>query len=132
MNLNIRITNGDGITSCCADTSAIDPIPTVGNPGDNPTPSAVVIVIEGFVGGELVITGTDDALVGFVDGSDELTLPGFENVRVWMERGGQRLRALDNGNGIDYYTKDINSDTILLSTPLEEGELIYIMTIPFL
>lgn len=86
-----------------------------------------VIMFEGIVNGETVLTGTTNELTGFTEGSDTITIEDFVNVRVEITRGGQDSPTIGPYAG---FVKDLNSDSILLNSALEDGEYLKIKTIP--
>lgn len=88
------------------------------------------IVIEGLVDGDLLVSGTEEAVTGIADGSSVITCAGFAGVRVIVERGFIPLPGVDPGGGGAYYTKVLEDDFITLSQPLANGEYLYIQTIP--
>jgi len=95
--------------------------------GSGASISAKTVVFEGVVGGDTELTGTVNILTGFIEGSDLITLEDFVNVRVEIQRGGQDSPKIGSYAG---FTKDLNSDSILLSSALEDGEYLKIKTIP--
>ena len=89
--------------------------------------AASVIVFEGIVGGTTSLTGTTNTLSGFDEDSDMVTLSAFIGKRVEIIRGGQDTPSIGPNAG---FTKDLVSDSILLTDILEDGEYLKIKTIP--
>jgi len=94
--------------------------------GSGASISAKTVIFEGIVGGDTELTGTINTLTGFTEGSDLITLADFANVRVELQRGGQDSPKIGPYAG---FTKDLNSDSVLLSSQLEDGEYLKIKTI---
>lgn len=89
-----------------------------------------VVVVECIVDGIPHVTGTYDAVTGITDGSTIVSCNAFANKRVYVERGNIFNPGIDPGDGSQYHTKVFADDFITLSTPLVNGEFIYIETIP--
>lgn len=88
-----------------------------------------VVVVEAFVGDEVVITGSSAAVIGLEAGSSSITCFEFANKRVTIVRGAVTIPGIEPDDASNYFTKDLASNTILLSAPLIEGEFIRIETI---
>ncbi len=98
--------------------------------GETGAGSSNVAVVQAIVGGTISITGTDQTVTGIADGSTEITSEAFRYVRVFIERGNIQIPGIDPEDGSQYYTKVFSDNKITLSTPLTNGEFIYIETIP--
>lgn len=91
--------------------------------------SEEIVVIEAVVGGNISITGTLAAVIGIEEDSNEITCFEFAGRRITFIRGNVPIPGIDPGDSSNFYTKDLASNTILLSSPLIEGEFIRIETI---
>lgn len=91
--------------------------------------SGQVVVIEDVIGQPYSITGSLAAVIGLDDGSTEITCFEFANVRVNVIRGNVPIPGIDPGDSSNFFTKDLASNNILLSSPLIAGEFIRIETI---
>lgn len=99
------------------------------NASASETSSEQIVVIEAVVGGPIDITGTLAAVIGIEEDSTEITCFEFAGRRITFIRGNVPIPGIDPGDSSNYYTKDLASNTILLSSPLIGGEFIRIETI---
>lgn len=98
--------------------------------GVEPGGGSQIVVVQCIVDGTPNVTGTFDAVTGIVDGSLVVTCNAFANKRVFVERGNIQVPGINPGDGSQYYTKVFADNFITFSTPLVNGEFIYIETIP--
>lgn len=87
------------------------------------------VVIEGFVDGAVVVTGTSDPVNGIVNGSFVITCNGIDEKRIRLIRGFIPMPAYDLNIG-DFYIKNVADNYLTLNKQLVSGEYIYIKTIP--
>lgn len=125
------------ITTCC-DPAFISviveevPYESGFTPGSGEIPPGTfsgIVVIQGVIGGTIQVTGTGAAITGLTNNSTVISSSAFDNVRVYIERGAIPVYEVDDGSG-NYYTKNLTDDFITLSTPIYDGDFIYIQTIP--
>lgn len=88
------------------------------------------VVIEAVIGGDPVVTGTDEEVTGLVVDSNTVTCDAFANVRVVVTRGNVPLPGINPLDGSNYFTKALASNYITFNFTLIEGEFIRIQTIP--
>jgi len=118
INITVSDVNNEQINISVSDVIAVS---------DGGGSSSSIIIFEGIVGGQTSLTGTTNTLSGFDEDSDLITLEDFAGVRVEMIRGGQDTPSIGPNSG---FTKDLSSDSILLSSALEDGEYLKIKTVP--
>ncbi len=92
--------------------------------------SSNTVVIQAVVGGTVSITGTSETITGITDGSSVITSEALRYVRVFLERGNIQVPGIDPADGSMWYQKNFSDNFITLNTPLVNGELIYLETIP--
>lgn len=98
--------------------------------GDFDFAFSTTVVVECIVDGTPVVTGTVESVTGITDGSTVVTCNAFANVRVRVSRGNIFIPGINPLDGSNYYTKVITDNFITFSSPLVNGEFIYIETIP--
>lgn len=122
----VSITVGEDVYDCVK-------FKTVQGIGVNASPSEEsseeIVVIEAVVGGNISISGTAAEVIGIEEDSTEITCFEFAGRRLTFIRGNVPIPGIDPGDSSNYYTKDLASNTILLSSPLIAGEFIRIETI---
>lgn len=77
-----------------------------------------------------VKVGTNAAIVaGLLEGATTFTDPALKDHYVIVTKGNFGLPPYNPGDGSQYFTKIVDSDTITFSDPLQEGETVQIFTI---
>lgn len=113
-----------------------------GEPGPNIITTDTETNIEGIIAGDgsnvIIIPPTFifEVVVGIdegtgLEGAIEIINENFENVRVRITRGSIMLPGIDPKDGGQFFTKDLVSNKILLSSGLTGGEYFKVETIPY-
>jgi len=85
------------------------------------------VIVEGKIGGPMSVTGTGETINGLTNGSTNVWSNAFDDLRVFIIRGLFQMPAIPGAG--DFYTKFEVDNYITFSTPLVDGENIYIKTI---
>ena len=87
------------------------------------------IVIETFIDGQILTTGTSAIVTGLIGGSNIITCAAFVNVRIKITRGGLQIPSIIPPDNSSYFIKNLLDTFITLSTAAVTGEYIRIQSI---